>query len=155
MLLTLKGTKVLSLNFIQVGSPLGDDADFWVLDEPEEAVGAEADSYTLKFHVAYGETGSERYAIIFDFNSKLPSQALEINLKYIAEFEANEVITEKFKESIFPRQNSPAIAFPFLRAFVSNLLLSSGYRPMILPSINFQALDKAGDEKLQAGVEKT
>ena len=49
-------------------------------------------------------------------------------------------ITEDFKLSSFPKINAPAIAFPYLRAFVSNLTLQSGLEPVILPSINFVQL---------------
>ena len=51
-----------------------------------------------------------------------------------------EIVTEDFKLSSFPKINAPAIAFPYLRAFVSNLTLQSGLEPVILPSINFVQL---------------
>ena len=52
----------------------------------------------------------------------------------------DEKITEDFKLSSFSKINAPAIAFPYLRAFVSNLTLQSGLEPVILPSINFVQL---------------
>jgi len=56
---------------------------------------------------------------------------------YRAKFDTDEVITSQFKESHFPKVNAPAIAYPFLRAFVANLMLNSGFDPLMLPTINF------------------
>lgn len=56
-------------------------------------------------------------------------------------------ITDEFKLSSFPKVNAPAIAFPYLRAFISNLTLQSGLEPVILPSINFvQIANKDSNE---------
>ena len=52
-------------------------------------------------------------------------------------FGLDEDITEEFKVSDFPKINAPAIAFPYLRAFISNVTLQSGFNPVMLPSINF------------------
>ena len=54
-----------------------------------------------------------------------------------------EDIDEKFKESNFPIINAPAIAYPFLRAFVSNFFVSSGYYPILLPTYNFTKFKKS------------
>lgn len=40
----------------------------------------------------------------------------------------------------FAKANAPAIVFPTLRAWVSNITLSAGYPPIMLPLINFQKL---------------
>ena len=45
------------------------------------------------------------------------------------------VKTEKFLHII-----APAIAYPYVRAFISNVLLVSNLDPAILPVINFQKL---------------
>lgn len=63
----------------------------------------------------------------------------------------DEKITDEFKLSSFPKVNAPAIAFPYLRAFISNLTLQSGLEPVILPSINFVQLankDSIEDDSL-------
>ena len=61
-------------------------------------------------------------------------------------FELDEEITDEFKLSSFPKVNAPAIAFPYLRAFISNLTLQSGLEPVILPSINFVNLSSNKDD---------
>ena len=57
-------------------------------------------------------------------------------------FSVDGEITEGFKLSDFPKINAPAIAFPYLRAYISNLTLQSGLEPVMLPSINFVTLAK-------------
>ena len=52
-------------------------------------------------------------------------------------FETDSPITEDFKKSSFPLINAPAIAFPYLRSFLSVLTMQAGYSPIMLPSINF------------------
>lgn len=61
---------------------------------------------------------------------------------YLAEFETDEPIDQEFMDGHFPSVNAPAIAYPFLRSYVSTVTLNSGVEPMILPTINFQALAK-------------
>ncbi|WP_222708016.1 protein-export chaperone SecB [Algibacter pacificus] len=57
-------------------------------------------------------------------------------------FKLDKDISEEFKLSDFPKINAPAIAFPYLRAYISNLTLQSGFEPVMLPSINFVNLAK-------------
>lgn len=58
-------------------------------------------------------------------------------------FESDIIIDENFKKGTFPKVNAPAIAFPYLRAYISNLTMQSGFEPLLLPSINFVEFDKA------------
>lgn len=50
------------------------------------------------------------------------------------------VIDEEFKNSLFPKVNAPAIAFPYLRAAIANMTLQAGLPPLMLPSFNFNNL---------------
>lgn len=52
-------------------------------------------------------------------------------------FETDAPITGEFKNSSFPTVNAPAIAFPYLRSFLSVVTMQAGYPPVMLPSINF------------------
>lgn len=63
-----------------------------------------------------------------------------MNLEAVFVFSMDDEIDEAFKVSNFPKINAPAIAFPYIRAFISNLTLQSGFDPVILPSINFVKL---------------
>lgn len=72
---------------------------------------------------------------------------VEIKLQFRSRFETDQALDEKFKESAFPYVNAPAIAYPFLRAFISTLTMNAGYSPIMLPSINFVAMkDKIFEE---------
>lgn len=54
----------------------------------------------------------------------------------IPDFEVNEDVLK----DTFIQVNAPAIAYPFLRAFVSTISVNSGYEQVLLPPVNFQAL---------------
>ncbi len=67
-------------------------------------------------------------------------------IEYIANFTTSEDIDDEFKKSNFPKVNAPAIAYPYLRAFISQFLLLSGYNPQILPTFNFLKMqEQEGD----------
>ena len=75
------------------------------------------------------------------FKLNINDRSFDLIIEAFFNFEiVDEKITEDFKLSSFPKINAPAIAFPYLRAFVSNLTLQSGLEPVILPSINFVKL---------------
>ncbi|AWB68952.1 hypothetical protein C2869_06965 [Saccharobesus litoralis] len=78
-----------------------------------------------------------------------------MELQYFAEFDLDSPIDQEFMDSSFPHVNAPAIAYPYLRSTVSTVCLNSGYNPVILPTINFQAMYKRSieeqeDEKLES-----
>ena len=46
--------------------------------------------------------------------------------------------------------NAPAILFPYLRAYVSNITALSGMQPIIMPTLNLSTICKDMVEKLMA-----
>lgn len=42
--------------------------------------------------------------------------------------------------------SSPSIVYPYLRAFITNLVIQSGMKPIIIPPINFGAKPKESTE---------
>lgn len=92
-----------------------------------------------KFDLTTGHSFSEGNAREFfvAFKLEVHDKRFDINIQSLFRFQVDEDITEDFKLSDFPKVNAPAIAFPFLRAFISNLTLQAGVSPVILPSINF------------------
>lgn len=82
----------------------------------------------------------EIFVVTIDLSINDPVFELKLNSSFV--FKCDQKITEEFKISDFPRVNAPAIAFPFLRAFISNFTLQSGISPLVLPSINFVELAK-------------
>lgn len=97
----------------------------------------------------FSDENKKKFAIIFDFLLKNKSEDFLLKLKAIAHFSCQEDIDEKFKESPFFNINAPAIAFPYVRTFISNLTLNSGYNPIVLPAINFvQLAEKKAEKKM-------
>lgn len=92
-------------------------------------------SFNLGVGNSFDTNNPNEFSVLFDISIQNPQYDLKI--KYIYMFSSNQEITEEFKVSTFPSVNAPAIAFPFLRSFISSITLQAGYSPIILPSINF------------------
>lgn len=102
----------------------------------------------LEFGFLNGYLESEPNFFAVKFEVKMQSEyGYEFELQYVAQFKTDEEITDSFMESTFPLVNAPAIAYPYLRSFVSLITLNSGFDPLILPTVNFQAMAKAHKEK--------
>jgi len=97
----------------------------------------------MKFSYSQGyfEEDSKLFSIRFDLLLGIEA-GKELAIAYDAFFECDEAIDAEFKNSHFPRVNAPAIAFPYLRAFISTVTLNAGYPVIMLPSWNFQAMDQ-------------
>ena len=107
---------------------------------------ADTDKDSFSFGFANGYSKNELDLFIVKFDVKIESErGYELKLLYVAEFQVDSEITDDFKESHFPKVNAPAIAYPYLRSYVSFVILNSGYEPLILPTINFQAMSNNQD----------
>lgn len=93
------------------------------------------DSFGLKTSQTFHEEEKRKFNLFFEIDIK--DNDFDLYIKMLFTFELDEDITEEFKVSDFPKINAPAIAFPYLRAFISNVTLQSGFNPVMLPSINF------------------
>lgn len=98
----------------------------------------EKNSFDLETSRFFSEEETNSFRI--GFNLKIYDKSFDLFIEAISYFEMDDEITEEFKLSSFPKVNAPAIAFPYLRSFVSILTLQSGLDPVILPSINFVSL---------------
>ncbi len=92
---------------------------------------------TFGFATGFNADNNKDFAIIFDLGLQNEEQKFRLNLKATAHFETDIPITDDFKESSFVKISAPAIAFPYIRTYVSNLTLNSGYEAIMLPSFNF------------------
>lgn len=63
---------------------------------------------------------------------------LNINLTIEGMFEFDAELGENQRNDFFDF-NAPAILFPYVRAYVSALTSLSGFKPFVLPTINFAA----------------
>ncbi len=111
--------------------------------QKETSLVVEADESLPKFNFKtesfFDQSYSDRFGLIF--HATLLHQGFYgLDLSYLTWFQTSEPIDADFMESPFLGVNAPAIAFPFLRSFISIMLLNAGYKPAIIPSINFVKL---------------
>ena len=100
----------------------------------------EKNTFNLETSSIFSEEISSNKFVI-SFNVSIEDKSFDITLEANFKFELlDEVITDEFRNSNFHKINAPAIAFPYLRAFISNITLQAGFEPVILPSINFVQL---------------
>jgi preprotein translocase subunit SecB len=86
------------------------------------------------------DKNKKTFIIKFDLSLENQTKNFFLKIKAIAHFSTQEEIDEIFANSHFVKVNAPAIAFPYVRAFISNLTLNSGYEPIVLLAINFVKL---------------
>jgi preprotein translocase subunit SecB len=108
--------------------------NFSFLDENKR----DGNSFDLKSESLFPENEKKSFGV--GFNLEVKDVDFDLSIEALFMFSLDEEITEEFKLSDFPKINAPAIAFPYLRALVSNLTLQSGFDPVMLPSINFVKL---------------
>lgn len=102
----------------------------------------------------FASDNNKAFAVNFDIKLKSADDKFRLNLKATAHFSTEENIGENFQKSSFVSINAPAIAFPYVRTYISNLTLNSGYDPIILPSINFVQLASQKDQEDQSNQEE-
>lgn len=102
-------------------------------------------SFNLSMGHFFSEENSKEFGI--GFRIKIKDEEFNILMEMVFLFELDENIDEKFKQSDFLTINAPAIAFPYVRSYISNLTLQSGFSPIILPSVNFVKLAKKKNNK--------
>ena len=100
-------------------------------------------SLGLRFRKLFSNKNKFTFKIIF--NLIINDREFDLNIEAMFNFETDEEITEEFKNSHFPKINAPAIAYPYLRAYVKNLTLQSGVTPVMLPTINFVKFENPDD----------
>lgn len=100
-------------------------------------------SLGLRFRKLFSNKNKFSFKIVF--NLVIEDKNFDLNIEAVFNFITDEQITEEFKHSHFPKINAPAIAYPYLRAYVSNLTLQSGVTPVMLPTINFVKFENPDD----------
>ena len=86
------------------------------------------------------------FLVFFDLKLEDKEKKFSLSLKVTAAFETDKPLDKSFIDSPFAKINAPAIAFPYIRTFISNFTLNSGLNPIILPSFNFV---KMAEEKMK------
>lgn len=104
---------------------------------------ATEDDFKLAFYPAFNETDLREFLIVFEIeivssaSIDQDSDKVSMQIQYAAKFETSEDIDKAFMESPFVEKNAPAIAYPYLRAFVSNFTINAGLKPLVLDTVNF------------------
>lgn len=85
------------------------------------------------------------FQIVFIVTISGKDNQCNIQVKAIADFEAVGEVPDEVYQS-FVNVNAPAIAYPYLRAFVSNIVLQAGMAPIILPPVNFTKANNSSEK---------
>ena len=116
---------------------------------------------SFKCMPVYRADQSRSFAVFMNVRCQLKPTGL-LELKFISVFETTEDINEEFKNGHFPKVNAPAVAYPYVRALVSQLSVLMGREVYTLPIRNFvkrpakqdsSALPSSGDQKLPPTLE--
>jgi preprotein translocase subunit SecB len=81
-------------------------------------------------------------------------EEFKLQMQFVAWFESPTPLGKEDINSAFARINAPAIAFPYLRSFISLLTLNSGFRPVILSTVNFVEMHKEFEAKTVKAIGK-
>lgn len=95
---------------------------------------------SLTIKTLLSDDNKKTFLIEFEFSLENKTKKFLLKVKAVAHFSTQEEIDENFANSHFVKVNAPAIAFPYVRTFISNFTLNSGYEPIVLPAINFVKL---------------
>ena len=91
---------------------------------------------TLNYSPLFDAQRPREFAVLFELKVPLAATS-QLELDFVGIFETTEDITEEFRQSHFPRINAPAVAYPYIRAFVSQFAVLAGFDPCTLPIRNF------------------
>lgn len=94
--------------------------------------------------IGFTEADNKRFVVHFDVKINT-EQGATVDLVYAGFFAADTELTDELQNSDLIKISAPAITFPYLRAYVGNLTLSSGIEPITLPLVNFQSLVRSGE----------
>lgn len=103
--------------------------------EQDSSLTQQSNELDLQVGQFYPEDKDNIFGVGFRVSFKQDGYVLKAEMRFF--FETDDIITDEFKNSSFPVINAPAIAFPYLRSFLSIITMQSGYPPVMLPSINF------------------
>ena len=123
-----------------------ENLNFSKIRSDEKVIGMKK-TFDFHFFVNYDIHHESLFSVVFNVKLVHPED-FTLEVEYVTYFKTSESIDEEFKASTFPSVNAPAIAFPFLRSFISTLTLNAGYNPVLLPSINFSKIKKQTNKQM-------
>lgn len=110
-----------------------------ILFERDEGVGNNKYNINVKETSQINDENTNLFRTVFvvDIVGTLKKVTLQINA--IGYFELVGEITDQVKQN-FLTISAPAIVYPYVRTFISNLTLQSGIGPVLLPPMNFSGI---------------
>lgn len=93
-------------------------------------------SINIEHLVQVNTANKNLFQIVYIVTLNDKDKLFNLQVKAVADFQIIGEIGSVIYES-FINVNAPAIAYPYLRAFVSNLVLQAGMNPIIMPPVNF------------------
>jgi preprotein translocase subunit SecB len=103
-----------------------------VLQQPDEPPAEDG----LRIRTVFDDTGKREFVVAFELVANLGHHGC-LRLEYLARFNTDEDMSDEFKASHLPRANAPAVAYPYVRAFVSQFAVLSGFEAHTLPIRSF------------------
>lgn len=85
-------------------------------------------------HLNAGNNKIFQVAFLLTITTK--DEPFSLQIQAMGTFEITGEVPQEVKDNYY-KIGAPSIAYPFLRAFVSNLFVQCGMQPVILPAINF------------------
>jgi preprotein translocase subunit SecB len=101
----------------------------------------------LDFDPVFYDNKDKEFDVVFSIKIKNSDSSFLMESKALARFLTSNVITDEFKKSSFAKISAPAIAFPYLRAYISTVTLNSGIHPVVLPAYNFTDIKVENENK--------
>lgn len=120
------------------------DLSFQMEEDDSSGISSKND-LSLEVGQLYPDDESGVFGIGFKVSFRQEEYRLRMEMRFF--FQTDGAITEEFKKGPFPAINAPAIAFPYLRSFLSVLTMQAGYSPVMLPSVNFVEFAKKAVKK--------
>ncbi|MHC0023216.1 hypothetical protein [Enterobacter vonholyi] len=104
--------------------------------QPFDDESSKKNNFSFSHTCRFNEALNKEFVISFGFEL-VSGNKFKLNFVHNFFFEADEIITEDFLKSHYTSVNAPAIAYPYVRAFVATLLLNAGLESVLLPAVNF------------------
>lgn len=95
---------------------------------------------SLEVRLGVADNDKHNFAIILNVVAENDGpNGFVIEVEFWGYFQTEQEFTDEFLESHFTSVNAPAITYPYLRSFITNILVGAGYPAKYLPTINFSA----------------
>lgn len=104
--------------------------------EPVDGESEKKNSFSFTHSCKFDDKAMKLFIISFKFEL-VSGKNFKLDFIHDFYFETDEDITNEFIKSHYTSVNAPAIAYPYVRAFVANLLLNAGLESVLLPAVNF------------------